>query len=74
VDEYEGPTDSFTNEVIEGAFAMKAAGVDELIAAGKSSPLGEREYWRRILMEHAQGPQLDLDGFESVWREIVGEG
>jgi hypothetical protein len=73
VEDYDGPGDLEIDQIVEGAFIMKEAGVEQLIAAGKSSPLGEREYWRRVLMDHPEGPQLSDEDFEEVYRGMMGD-
>jgi len=71
---YDGPGDEVTDQIIEGGFALSESGVTRLFEEAATSPLGEREYWRRVLMDHPDGPQMSTADFETVWAGMTTTG
>lgn len=61
-----GDFDRLTSSV----FDLADAGVGELLKEAAASPLGEREYWRRVLVDDPNGPQMPQDHFEVFWEGI----
>ncbi len=69
---FNGPFDQESDELISGAFDLKDAGIDQLIAEGHADPRGERAYWYEVLVSHPEGPQMADAEFEIVFAGMVG--